>query len=54
MRDAKEDIYRGADADAKHLQNEENGKKLCQCPTHALGRRNNGQKPVHIEREGCT
>ena len=23
MHDAKEDIYRGADADAKHLQNEE-------------------------------
>jgi len=22
--------------------------------THALGRRNNGQKPVHVEREGCT
>ena len=22
--------------------------------TYALGRRNNGQKPVHVEREGCT
>jgi len=29
-------------------------KRHANATTHALGRRNNGQKPVHVEREGCT
>lgn len=29
-------------------------KRHANATTHALGRRNDGQKPVHVQREGCT